>query len=293
MNSKIILKSKNTVALLACYFGKLPWYFDYFAHSCRHNADVDFFFISDDTSCSKKLPANVKLINYTLDELRAIASKKLGLELSIKYGYKLCDFKPAYGVIFSDIIAGYDFWGHTDIDIIFGSIREFMTDQLLEEYDLISVRPDWLTGCFMLYRNIDKVNYLFTYSKDYKKVFCSDKHYCFDETNFAHNAFTEGGSYLEISTEIESMTHVVKRMEAAGDIKPFFDLYIIEGLPGKLKWEYGKMYYRNVYEVMLYHMIHFKKLYVPKTANFSMLDSFHISPTTIYHKQYKRPAHGI
>lgn len=282
-----VIKTDRSIALITCYFGKLPWYFDYFILSCQHNPTVDFIIVADDITCTKTLPQNVKLIIKSLNELSGLASEKLGFAIDVKCGYKLCDFKPAYGVIFSDILGGYDFWGHTDIDIIFGNIRDFITNELMENYDLISVRPDWLTGCFLLYKNIEKVNQLFRHSKDYKKVFCNDKHYCFDETNFAHDAFSEGKSYLEINTEIESMMHVVKKMEEIGYIKPFFDLYIIEGVPGKLKWEKGRMFYGNRYEVLLYHLIHFKKLCMPKSKILSIPNSFTISPSNIYHKQSK------
>jgi len=273
--------NNKSIALINCYFGKLPWYFDYFVHSCRYNPTVDFYIITDDENYAKALPSNVKLLFKTLNEISLLASEKLGVQVAIKYGYKLCDFKPAYGVIFSDLLSQYDFWGHTDIDIIFGDIRQFMTNELLEEYDLISVRPDWLTGCFLLYRNNEKINNLFRYSKDHQKVFESPRHYCFDETNFAHDAFSDGKSYLEIETEIESMMHVVKKMEAANYLKPYFDLHIIEGLPGKLKWQNGKMYYRNKYEVLFYHLIFFKKQFKPKKFK-KISKKFNISPTQIY-----------
>jgi hypothetical protein len=128
------------------------------------------------------------------------------------------------------------------------------------------------------------MNTLFLHSKDYKKVFTTDKHYCFDETNFAHQAFEQGKSYLEIDTEIESMMHVVKKMESQIYIKPFFDLYIIEGgCPGNLKWESGKLIYKNRFEVLLYHLIKFKNQFIPKREINHIPDSFSISPTKIYH----------
>jgi len=279
------MNNKKSIALIICYFGKLPWYFNYFVHSCKYNPSVTFFIITDDTVYSNpSLPDNVKLIYKTLGKISLLASRKLGFEVNITHGYKLCDFKPAYGFIFSELLKGYAFWGHCDIDIIFGNIRNFITDELLENYDLVSVRHDWLSGCFLLYKNNDKLNTLFLHSKDYKKVFTSDKHYCFDETNFAHNAFTDGKTFNEINTEIESMTHVVKRLETEKQIKPFFDFYIIEGLPGKLKWESGKMFYKNKFEVLFYHLIYFKKQYISKRKINHIPDSFTISPTKIYHK---------
>jgi len=278
------MRQNKNIVLFVCYYGKLPWYFDYFVHSCKYNQSIDFYIITDDLNYAAPLPNNVKLVYKTLNELSLIASEKFGFKINITNGYKLCDFKPAYGFIFSDLLTGYDFWGHCDIDIIFGNIRDFITDDLLENYDLISVRHDWLSGCFLLYKNNDKLNTLFLSSKDYKKVFTSDRHFCFDETNFAHDQFTEGKPYYEIDTEIESMMHVVKKLEAENYIKPFFDFYIIEGLPGKLRWEKGKMFYRNKYEILFYHLIYFKARYIPKRKINCMPDFFTISPNKIYHQ---------
>ena len=67
-------------------------------------------------------------------------------------------------------------------------------------------------------------------NKDYKMVFTNTKHYCFDETNFKHDEFSGGKNYQEIPSEIESMMHVVRKLEAENYLKPYFDLHIIEGL---------------------------------------------------------------
>jgi hypothetical protein len=286
------MRKDKTIGLIGCYFGRLPWYFDYFVHSCSYNPTVQFFIITDDETYWKPLPSNVKLIHRTLQQVTELATEKLGFKVCVNTGYKMCDFKPAYGVIFSQWLSSYDFWGHTDIDIIFGDVRQFMTEDILNEYDLVSVRPDWLTGCFLLYRNQERINKLFTQSRDYRKVFTSPMHYCFDETNFAHDAFTAGISYLDIHTEIESMMHVVSRLEVEKRLKVYYDLHIIEGLPGKLRWENGRMYYRNKYEIMCYHLIYFKKRYTPKKIG-AMPQSFKVSPTRIYHTPLNRSVHVI
>src|SRR5688572_18268972 len=107
--------------------GKLPWYFDYFIHTCRYNWSIDFFVICDDVTYRKKLPKNVKIIYKTLSALSALATLRIGFPVDIKFPYKLCDFKPAYGLLFSDLLKEYEFWGHGDIDVIFGNIRSFIT----------------------------------------------------------------------------------------------------------------------------------------------------------------------
>lgn len=279
------MKKVNSIAIIICYIGKLPWYFDYYVHSCKYNLSIDFYIITDSTYAKEKnLSPNVKLIKTTLSDLSMLATEKLGFAVDIKKAYKLCDFKPAYGIIFSDLLKNYDFWSFGDIDVIYGNIRNFITNELLDNYDLISVRPDWIPGCFVVFKNSEKMNRLYTQSKDYQKVLTSDEHYCFDETNFAHDEFTEGKSYKDIHTEIESMTHVVKRLEEANYIKPYFDLFIIEGLPGKIKWNLGKLTYRNRFEILLYHLIRVKKIYTPKRSIPYIPESFAISQTRIYHR---------
>lgn len=57
-----------------------------------------------------------------MDEIKVTASEKLSFAVNIGYPYKLCDFKPAYGFLFPEIIKRYDFWGHGDIDVVYGNI---------------------------------------------------------------------------------------------------------------------------------------------------------------------------
>jgi hypothetical protein len=279
------MKKDKSIALLVCYYGTFPWYFNYFIHSCKYNPTIDFFIITDETIDAKLLPGNVKHIYKTINDINLLATKKLGFEINLTsaYPYKLSEFKQAYGLIFSELLTGYDFWGQCDTDVIFGNIRDFITNDLLENYDLISVRPEWVPGCFFLFKNILKMNTLFSKSKDYKKAFTSAEYLNFDETCYRHNEFKAGKTYMEINTEIESMMHVIQKAEAENYIKPFFDFFMIEGLPGKLRWENGRMFYKNRYEILLYHLIYLKNIYLPKRKINHIPDSFTISPAKIYH----------
>ena len=126
------------------------------------------------------------------------------------------------------------------------------------------------------------MNTLFMQSKHYQKVFENNQHLCFDETNFSHGLFSEGYKYFEIATEIESMMHVIKRLEEANEIKPYFDLHIVEGRPGKLKWNKGILSFRNQFEALLYHLIKLKDVYHPKSVPKKIPETFSISPTRIY-----------
>jgi len=58
-----------------------------------------------------------------------------------------------YGVIFSDMLSQYDFWGMCDMDMVFGDLSKFITPNILESYDKI-----YQLGHLTLYRNSDVVN---------------------------------------------------------------------------------------------------------------------------------------
>jgi hypothetical protein len=267
------------IVLVNVFIGDFPWFFEYFIKSCSYNPTIDFYIFCD-KSYNKMLPHNVKLFYLTLEQFNILASSKLDLKISIKKAYKLCDFKPAYGVIFSEYLYDYDFWGICDIDVIFGQIREFMTDAVLLEHDVISVRADFPTGYFMLFKNKSVINNLFTRSKDYKMIFQSQKHFCFDECNFKHEYMSNGYDIFEITCEIESMHHVLIR--EGNKISVFWDTLIIEGHPGNLIWDEGQLIFMNKYEILLYHLKIFKsnkysnKKYPKTISERFKIHSYHI-----------------
>ena len=271
------------IVLLIIYMGDLPWYFPYFLHSCRYNPTIDFLIFTDNQDMSMHLPPNVKIIPYSIEQFKVDAARALGFEVTVESGYKLCDFKPAYGCIFQDYITDYDFWGYCDVDIIFGNIRSFMTDELLNEYNIISARHDYLTGCFALYRNNPMMRELFKQSKDYRKVFTDPRNFFFDETNFAFEAFEKGLHYSQIQTEVESMTHVVRRLQEEGKLKALFEFQIVEGFAGNMLWNKGTLIYRKQFEAMLYHLVRFKRKYSePVDLHRVIPEKFRIGKKKIY-----------
>ena len=118
----------KSVCFVIPYFGKeFPNYFSHFLKSARWNNTVDFIFFTD-------IPGqinfeNIKFIAFNLDQFNSLASEKLNIDVNISEGYKLCDFKPAYGFLFRELVEGYDFWGHGDVDVIYGNIRNFISDE--------------------------------------------------------------------------------------------------------------------------------------------------------------------
>ncbi|MBQ4282819.1 MAG: hypothetical protein IJB96_02700, partial [Lachnospira sp.] len=103
------------IAIMTLYFGKLPSYIDLWLDSCRCNPDVDFIIYTDDEG-EYLLPSNVYIKRCTFEDMRTRIASHFDFPISLKSPYKLCDFKATYGDVFSDEFAGYDFWGHCDLD---------------------------------------------------------------------------------------------------------------------------------------------------------------------------------
>ena len=81
--------------------------------------------------------ANIEFKPMDLAQLNNLASEKLGFRIQ-KWTYSQADLQPAYGVIFDEYIQGFDFWGHFDIDVVWGDIRSFITEEILKNYQIIS-----------------------------------------------------------------------------------------------------------------------------------------------------------
>lgn len=181
------------------YFGKFNNYFQLFLNSFSYNSSFDLLIITD---CEDKYnyPANVRLVKSTLAEVKAIAEQKLSFEVCLDKPYKLCDFKPAYGLLFEEYIRGYEYWGHCDCDILFGNLEEILTPLLEQGYDKL-----FAAGHMTIYKNTYENNRRFMSLHNgvaiYKEAFTTSDIYVFDEDcqskhhndNNVHSIFLESG----------------------------------------------------------------------------------------------------
>jgi hypothetical protein len=172
----------KSIAFVIPYFtgGRLPEYFPAFLESCRSNPTIDFLLFTDDR-VEYEYPDNVIVHHKTFDWIKKIVQQNYDFDISLNFPYKLCDFKPAYGEIFSEYLQEYDFWGYCDIDLIWGNIRKFITDDILIDYDRVYSR-----GHCSLYRNNQEVNSWYKTlpnhgCQDWKRVFQTESSCCFDE----------------------------------------------------------------------------------------------------------------
>jgi len=170
----------NRIGIIICYFGQWPFWFPYFIESCNNNNNIDWLIFNDNMDISPKYP-NIRFYKMNLNKFNQLAQQKICLEINIQTPYKLCDLKPLFGKIFEDYLLDYTFWGYGDIDVIFGQIKEFIPDKILQNYDIISTYKGFLSGPFCLFRNETKINELYKYSRNYPSILTAQKHFGFDE----------------------------------------------------------------------------------------------------------------
>ena len=167
----------NRICIIGVYFGKLPHYFPLWLKSCSYNKDVDFLMFTDQKMDS--VPSNFRVIPSSLNDIRIKASRVLGFEAVLEMPYKLCDYKPLYGLIFEQYLSEYDYWAHCDFDLIFGDIRAFCEKYEIEKYDRFLP-----FGHLSLYRNSKQVSDRYMLPAkgfDYRSVFTSKESFIFDE----------------------------------------------------------------------------------------------------------------
>jgi hypothetical protein len=147
-------------AVLHAFFGGVPPWWDIYILSAGSNPSLDFYYFTDLDLPTHGFP-NIKVVTMTFKEVIKKASKVLGFAVQINTPYKLCDLKPAYGRIFAEWLAPYDFWAHADVDVFYGDIRCWLTDKLLARHDIVSCRKHIISGQFTAYRNCEQINELY------------------------------------------------------------------------------------------------------------------------------------
>ena len=145
-----------TIALVVPWFGPLPAWFDLWLRSCAGNPSIDWLLFTDATLSDRAVPANVHPVAIDFAALRELFCERLELDVCLTTPIQLCDFKIAYGHIFAEWLAGYEIWGHCDVDLIWGDLRRFFPSSLLRAYQKVQQ-----SGHLALYHNTTEVTQLF------------------------------------------------------------------------------------------------------------------------------------
>lgn len=171
----------KSIIIILPYFGSFPSYFQLFLKSCAANPSIDWLLVTDQNVCDLCIPDNYIVRQSSFLDVQNRAKQLFAV--GPHSPYDLCKYRVVYHELFSDFVDGYDFWGFCDCDLIFGNLRSFISEEILNTYDKISWR-----GHLTLFKNTHLVN------NAYKKKYAGFKTFkgCIKNTE-GLNLFDEVG----------------------------------------------------------------------------------------------------
>ncbi len=170
----------KSIIVIFPHFGTLPPQYKMWRASALGNPDIDFLFFTD---CDVEPAKNIIVHKMSFDDFRQMVRSKFDFPIILDRPYKICDYRPGFAYILSNFVKDYDFWGWGDLDVVYGDIRHFVTDDVLSQYKMISGY-----GHFTLYSNDEYTNTFFMKEVDgyvdYKDAFTQQKSMYFDEYEY-------------------------------------------------------------------------------------------------------------
>lgn len=139
------------------------------------------------------------LREHDLDAFKARVNRVLQIECPIVAGEgKIHDFRCAFGLLYEEELEGYDYWGHTDLDCVYGRVGYFLPDTMLGELDIFSNHATYVSGPWSLYRNSELVNGLFTRVEDWRDYLTNPT-----TTGWVETAYSEVVDQAHIAGELK------------------------------------------------------------------------------------------
>lgn len=275
------MDNNNKIAFVICWFGKLPTYFQLWAKTCAYNREFDFLILTDD-SMPSNLPKNVRYVPFENQTFRERVEQRIIKNSSLKHAYRLCDFRPLYGIILSEELKGYDYWGYCDVDLIWGQISHLLSVSEIYNYDAV-----FNAGHFTLYKNTADMNCMFTKEGalfNYKTVVKHDAIFAFDEiTGIQKIAKAQNVNARYGIPYVDADSKYMQLRSRLDNVNPDHQAFY---------WEDGSLFRTKVENKEVYYQefayIHLQKRKLNKPMN-SVLnsDSFWILPDGFSVKEYK------
>jgi hypothetical protein len=185
--------------LINLQFGKQWDWLEKYRDNCNtlEQYGWDWVFVTDEDLQSK---GNFKVVPMQLQEFADLIKDKFG----VRPNYNLVNgivsahfsgYMPAYAYLFPELVKGYDFWGHTNLDLVYGRLDRFFPDEFFADCDIFGNDPNAMNGIFSLFRNYDFINRLFKEVVGWERIFSDKGWYAFDEkemTEVVRKAHAEG-----------------------------------------------------------------------------------------------------
>jgi len=171
------------IIILIPYFGRWPEWINLFIETCKWNPEVCWLLYTDCGEPENKAE-NVRYVHLDFTDYKMLVRERLGIHFDPADPYKLCDLRPCLGQIHNREIAGFRFFGYGDIDVVYGNIRRFYTDDLLARADVISTHRERLAGHFAVLRNTEVIRRAYERIPGYQELLEQVRHANMDEGSF-------------------------------------------------------------------------------------------------------------
>lgn len=119
---------------------------------------------------------NVEIVPMTIEQYDDLVEKKLGVRptlFALPSGIPsshITDFYIFSGIVFEDYLKDFDFWGITNLDVVYGRLDHFLPDSYLKNCDVFTDDVNTVNGVFSLWRNTEIVNSLFRHIGNWKEM---------------------------------------------------------------------------------------------------------------------------
>jgi hypothetical protein len=233
---------RGKALLILPYFGSFGPWFPLYLHSLASQHTLDLLLLSD--TKPPGLPANARHVHMTFDQLRELATARLGTSVRLHRMRNICDLRPAYGLVFEEFTHGYEYWAFGDEDVLYGDLDGMLAPQLDGTADLVSPGTNGKSGHLTLVRNDPRTNELAMRDPAYKEVLVSREHWAYDETSW------------RCGTEVSSFHKIVTAAEARGELSIRRGLPRVVNVPQPGRWyvyDGRSLREDNTREILYYH----------------------------------------
>jgi hypothetical protein len=190
-------------------FGKPFNWTDQYIKNCGKLARFGWHWVIFTPNEYKDIPCNVHIVPMTIETYSRLVEEKLGVKTNLKLTEKgipsvhITDFYIFSGVVFEDYIKGFDFWGITNMDVVYGRLDHFVSDELLKDCDVFTDDVETINGVFCLWRNNKRINNLFQLIENWKDIISQKP--C--------SGCVEGGQHTLFGSDEYLMTEVMKKVK--------------------------------------------------------------------------------
>lgn len=267
-----------SITVVIPYLGPWPVWMPAFLQSAAANHGITWLLLSDHPL--ETGAPNIRHVRTSRAELEQRFSDTLGLRISLARGFKLCDLRPTFGEAFRDELKSAEWWGHADLDIVWGDVLRFIAPEAWSA-NVISSRAGKTAGHFTLYRNTPEVTALYREAPYWRVYVASEAFAYFDEVGMS-----EVIERLKVPAYWPGLAfnfpqHVRRRLQPS----------VIPPCRNGWRWERGKLWHAATEsEVMYLHFMTWKRALQSCDVH---PHHFWISHSHIHPSPDFRPQHGL